>query len=256
MNPCKLGKVHLIGAGPGAADLITVRGLRLLERADIVFHDALVDENMLDWCPQAIRVPVGKRCGKHACSQSFINKRLIDAAKRHAVVVRLKGGDPMMFGRADEEISALASAGIAVEVVPGVTSALAASASLNQSLTLRGVSRSVAFCTLAQADEAETAQLPPLPQADTLAIYMGRRHAAQIARQLLSLGKALDCPVCVIEAVSTPRERHLNLTLGELAQHGAQDWMSEGAPALLLIGAVFGHRQQYAEVFADRRLRA
>jgi uroporphyrin-III C-methyltransferase len=248
-----LGKVYLIGAGPGAADLITVRGQRLLETADVVFHDALVDPAMLNWCPQATLVAVGKRCGKHSSSQAFINKRLVHAARHHAVVVRLKGGDPMMFGRADEEIGALAEAGVPFEVVPGVTSALAASASLGQSLTLRGHSRSVAFCTLAQADEADAAKLP---QADTLAVYMGRRHAAHIARQLLDQGKPADLPVCVIEAVSTPRERHLHLNLGALAQHGAQDWLSDDAPALLLIGAAFGQRHQYAQVLADRRLRA
>jgi len=250
-HPKPLGKVHLVGAGPGAADLITLRGKRLLESADVVFFDALVEQQMLDWCPQAIQVAVGKRCGRHASSQSFINKRLIDAAKRHQTVVRLKGGDPMLFGRADEEIGALSAAGIEVEVVPGVTSALAASASLGQSLTLRGVARSVAFCTLSQADAAES---PDLPQADTLAIYMGRRQAAQIAQSLLVQGRPAHCPVCVIEAVSTDRERHLTLTLSALAQGKAKDWMSDDAPALLLIGAVFGHRHQNAQVLADRRL--
>ena len=99
--------VTLVGAGPGAADLITLRGARLLAQADIVFHDALVDPTMLELCPQAIKEPVGKRCGKLSSAQHFINKRLIDAAHKHQVIVRLKGGDPMMFGRADEEIQAL-----------------------------------------------------------------------------------------------------------------------------------------------------
>jgi uroporphyrin-III C-methyltransferase len=99
------GKVYLIGAGPGAADLITVRGAKLLARADIVFHDALVEPEMLEYCPHAEKIAVGKRCGKHSTAQKFINKRLIDAALKHSVVVRLKGGDPMIFGRADEEIT-------------------------------------------------------------------------------------------------------------------------------------------------------
>ena len=146
----KTGKVYLVGAGPGAADLITVRGAKLLERADIVFHDALVEQEMLALCPDAVLVPVGKRCGKLSSAQEFINKRLIDAAQKYQTVVRLKGGDPMLFGRADEELQALKLAGISVEVVPGITAALAGAASIQQSLTLRGVSRSVAFITLAR----------------------------------------------------------------------------------------------------------
>ena len=153
MTSSTLGKVYLVGAGPSAADLITVRGAKLLEKADIVFHDALVDPAMLELCPQAIQEPVGKRCGKLSSAQHFINKRLVDAAQKHQVVVRLKGGDPMMFGRADEEIQALKQAGIEVEVVPGITAALAGAAAIQQSLTLRGVSRSVAFITLAQGNE-------------------------------------------------------------------------------------------------------
>ncbi len=148
-----LGKVYLVGAGPGAVDLITVRGAKLLEKADIVFFDALVDPAMLELCPQAIQVAVGKRCGKLSSAQQFINKRLVDAVHKHQVIVRLKGGDPMLFGRADEEIQTLKAAGIEVSVVPGITAALAGAASIQQSLTLRGVSRSVAFVTLAQGTE-------------------------------------------------------------------------------------------------------
>ena len=113
-----LGKVFLVGAGPGAADLITVRGAKLLEQADVVFYDALVDPEMLELCPQAEKIPVGKRCGKLSSAQQFINKRLVDAAQKYQIIVRLKGGDPMLFGRADEEITALKEAGIEVEVVP------------------------------------------------------------------------------------------------------------------------------------------
>ncbi len=123
-----MGKVYLIGAGPGAADLITVRGARLLEQADVVLHDALVEPAMLDYAPRARRIAVGKRCGQRSSAQHFINKQLVDAAREHAVVVRLKGGDPMLFGRADEEMRALEAAGIDYEVVPGITAALARAA--------------------------------------------------------------------------------------------------------------------------------
>lgn len=235
------GKVFLVGAGPGAADLITVRGAKLLAKADIVFHDALVEPEMLALCPQAIQVAVGKRCGKLSSTQQFINKRLVDATQKHQVVVRLKGGDPMLFGRADEELQALQAAGIEVEVVPGITAALAGAASLQQSLTLRGISRSVAFITLAQALEGQSdEQAHPIqnPTADTLVYYMGRKDAANIAKQLIinSPNHHADTPVHILEAVSTPRERHWSSTLGNLANGNANDWFNSASPALIMLG--------------------
>jgi uroporphyrin-III C-methyltransferase len=242
-NLSKLGKVYLVGAGPGAVDLITVRGAKLLDRADIVFHVALVDPAMLDLCPQAIKVSVGKRCGKLSSAQHFINKRLIDAAKKYQVIVRLKGGDPMLFGRADEEIQALKKLHIEVEVVPGITAALAGAAAISQSLTLRGVSRSVAFITLAQGTENLTnnaGQQQPIqnPQADTLVYYMGRKDAANIAQRLMrdSPDKTADTPIHILEAVSTQNERHWSSTLGELAKGKANDWFDSASPALIMIG--------------------
>ena len=243
--PPSLGKVYLVGAGPGAADLITVRGARLLEKAEIVFHDALVEPEMLHLCPQAIKVPVGKRCGKLSSAQHFINKRLVDAAKQYKTVVRLKGGDPMLFGRADEEIQSLKKVGIEVEVIPGITAALAGAASLQQSLTLRGVSRSVAFVTLAQANEGNEKQShnQPIsnPNVDTLIYYMGRKDAAKIAQQLLKQSENDDIhkqktPVHILEAVSTARERLWSSTLGELADGKANDWFDRSSPALIMVG--------------------
>ena len=234
-----LGKVYLVGAGPGAADLITVRGAKLLEQADIVFHDALVEPEMLALCPQATLVPVGKRCGKLSSAQQFINKRLVDAAKKYQVVVRLKGGDPMLFGRADEELKSLKDAGIEVEVVPGITAALAGAASIGQSLTLRGISRSVAFVTLAQATESAGAGQPLAnPTADTLVYYMGRKDAARIAQQLIkhSPNHGVDTPVQILEAVSTPCERQWSSTLSELAAGKADQWFDISSPALIMVG--------------------
>ena len=235
------GKVYLVGAGPGAADLITVRGAKLLAQADIVFHDALIESEMLALCPQAIKVAVGKRCGKLSSAQYFINKRLVDAAKQYKTVVRLKGGDPMLFGRADEELQALKNQGIEVEVVPGITAALAGAASLQQSLTLRGVSRSVAFVTLAQAIEnpdGNDKQPIPNPSADTLVYYMGRKDARQIAKQLIetSPNHTSKTPVHILESVSTPRERHWSSTLEELAKGAADQWFDSTSPALIMIG--------------------
>jgi uroporphyrin-III C-methyltransferase len=250
-NPNKLGKVYLVGAGPGAADLITVRGAKILAKADMVFHDALVDPAMLELCPQAIKKPVGKRCGQLSSAQHFINKRLIDAAQKHQIIVRLKGGDPMMFGRADEEIQALKKHQIEVEVVPGITAALAGAAAIQQSLTLRGVSRSVAFVTLAQGtnklNSTET-QAQPIqnPQADTLVYYMGRKDAASIAKQLIenSPNHARGTPVHILEAVSTQNERHWSSTLGELANGKANNWFDSASPALIMVGEALREDQQ------------
>ncbi|WP_353427888.1 uroporphyrinogen-III C-methyltransferase [Polynucleobacter sp. MWH-UH19D] len=244
-----LGKVYLVGAGPGAVDLITVRGAKLLEQADIVFYDALVDLEMLELCPQAEKVAVGKRCGKLSSAQQFINKRLVDAAKKHQIIVRLKGGDPMLFGRADEEISVLKQEGISVEVIPGITAALAGAASIQQSLTLRGISRSVAFITLAQATEnapnSNQCAIQPIvnPHADTLVYYMGRKDAAKIAKQLIEQSLVNNAsfhgnntPVHILEAVSTSRERLWSSTLEKLAAGYADDWFDNTSPALIMIG--------------------
>src|ERR1017187_6056999 len=142
-----MGKVYLVGAGPGAPDLLTLRAARLLESADIVLHDALVHPDTLVLASRARLINVGKRYGKVSTEQRFINRALIEAARTHEVVVRLKGGDPMIFGRAQEELDALAAAGIDFEVVPGVTAALAAAAMLGVSLTRRGIARTVTFLT-------------------------------------------------------------------------------------------------------------
>lgn len=244
------GKVYLVGAGPGAADLITVRGAKLLAKADIVFHDALVEPEMLALCSQAELIAVGKRCGKLSSAQQFINKRLVDATQKYQIVVRLKGGDPMLFGRADEEITALKEAGIEVEIVPGITAALAGAASIQQSLTLRGVSRSVAFVTLAQgANNVTPGQPISNPSADTLVYYMGRKDAARIAKQLIeqSPNQNNNTPVQILEAVSTQRERLWSSTLQELAAGKANSWFDSSSPALIMIGEALRGKTQLNE---------
>ncbi len=231
------GKVYLVGAGPGAADLITVRGARLLAEADVVLHDALVEPEMLALCPQAKLVAVGKRCGKHSSAQHFINKQLIDHARTHRRVVRLKGGDPMLFGRADEELRALEGAGIEVEVVPGITAALAGAAALGRSLTLRGVARSVAFATQSRAPES--AEIAAQASADSLVYYMGRDAAQRIAGELIDAGKPAGTPVAIVEAATTPRERRALLSLQALRDGAASSWFDAAQPSVLLIGDVF-----------------
>lgn len=230
------GKVVLIGAGPGAADLITVRGARLLAQAEVVLHDALVTEEMLALCPQAIKIPVGKRSGQRSTAQTFINEQLVDCARHYGLVVRLKGGDPMLFGRADEELQALEDAGIAVEIVPGITTAFAAAAAARQPLTKRGIARSVAFFTSSAApDHPEQATLP---DCDTLVQYMGGREAAATAQKLLSLGRSGSTPVIVIENCSRENQHIIRLRLSDLAQ--GLPGMS--GPVLVMIGEAMAQR--------------
>jgi uroporphyrin-III C-methyltransferase len=235
-----MGKVYLIGAGPGAVDLITLRGAALLKRADVVFYDALVRAEMLALAPGAKQVAVGKRCGRISTDQRFINRNLIEAAAKYDIVVRLKGGDPMLFGRAHEEIEALEAAGVAYEVVPGVTAALAASAELGVSLTQRGVSRSVVFATpRIGAGEDVSDWAPALTQADTAVLYMAAGQAAQIAGILEAQGMLLSTPVVLVENASLPGSRHIGCTLRGLKSGAAQGL---AGPALLLFGDVFRKR--------------
>ncbi len=237
-----LGTVYLVGAGPGAPDLLTVRAARLLERADIVFHDALVHPDTLALAVRAIKIPVGKRCGRHSTAQHFINKQLIDAAHRHAVVVRLKGGDPMIFGRSQEELDALESAGIEAEVVPGITAALAAAAQLRISLTRRGVSRSVTFATpRVGAGKDATDWSAAIRPADSAAIYMGANEAEKVMAALLAGGHAGDTPVMLCESASLPQWQAIGGKLRQLPQLTAQ---LGGGPALILVGAVFTDARQ------------
>jgi uroporphyrin-III C-methyltransferase len=235
-----MGKVYLIGAGPGAADLVTVRGAKLLSRAQVVLHDALIEPAMLDYAPDARKIAVGKRCGQRSTAQHFINKQIVDAAREHDVVVRLKGGDPMLFGRADEEMRALEAAGIEYEVVPGITAALASAAALKRSLTLRGVSRSVALATYSRAPDSD--EIREQASADSLVFYMGRDSAPEIAQQLIDAGRPGSTPVAIVEACSTERERSLTLTLEAMARGDAQDWLDASQPSLLMIGEAFAER--------------
>lgn len=230
------GVVYLVGAGPGAADLLTVRATRLLEAADIVFYDALVGRDIVDLAVRAERIAVGKRCGAHSSAQAFINKRLVDAARKHAIVVRLKGGDPMLFGRAPEEISALRAAGIRCEIIPGISAAFAAAADLGISLTERGVSRSVAFVTpRIGAGEPPAAWVKPALHADTVAIYMGRGEADPLAAALIAAGRPADTPVAVVADASLPTRVMRRGTLAQLPLLAAR---CGNAPALILVGEV------------------
>jgi uroporphyrin-III C-methyltransferase len=231
------GTVYLVGAGPGAPDLLTLRAAEILKRADIVFHDALVHPEVLALAARARKVAVGKRCGRYATAQQFINKRLVDAARAYRTVVRLKGGDPTLFGRAQEETAALAAAGVRCEIVPGITAALAAAAEAGLSLTQRGLARSVVFVTpRVGRGEAASNWAKSAASADTAVIYMGAGEAAAIAAELLAAGAARDLPVLVMENVTLPQARRLALTLAELPRISGYGF--EG-PTVIMLGAVF-----------------
>jgi uroporphyrin-III C-methyltransferase len=246
------GTVYLVGAGPGAPDLLTLRAARLLEGADIVFYDALVHPDTVALASRAQKIAVGKRCGKHSTAQQFINKRLLDAAARFETVVRLKGGDPMMFGRAQEEIAALEAAGIACEVVPGITAALAAAAQVKTSLTQRGSARSIAFATPRVGDsERASAWAHGLAAADAGAIYMGVGEAVLIAKTLIESGKPAQLPVAVVESASLPGQRIFYTTLAGLPSLADKNITG---PALILVGPQFRARAlEVAERCSDAR---
>lgn len=248
-----LGKVYLVGAGPGAPDLLTLRAAGILRNAGIVFHDALVHPDVIALAEQAEKIAVGKRCGARSTAQQFINKRLIDAAQRYDVVVRLKGGDPMLFGRAQEEITALQNAGFAFEIVPGVTAALAASAALGVSLTQRGVARNVVFVTPRVGEHEQSSDwIKSVLVADTAVLYMAAGQATEISSTLQNAGMAGATPVAIVENASLPEQRIIHTTLREMpAFHKAT------SPTLIMLGEVFRHAQEIeagiSEVLATRR---
>ena len=244
-----MGKVWLVGAGPGAPDLLTLRAARLIESADILFHDALVHPDVLALA-RCRRVNVGTRYGKVSAEQRFINRALVDAARTHERVVRLKGGDPMLFGRAQEELDALAAAGIEAEVVPGVTAALAAAASLKRSLTRRGVARTVAFLTpRVGRGESPTEWLPAALGVDSVVLYMAAGASQSIAAALIGAGKAASTPVAVVESATLPTERRVLTTLAHLA---AAPLARPEGPVVVCVGAVFADPAQIERAVADR----
>ena len=230
------GTVWLVGAGPGDPDLLTRKAERLIGAATAVFYDALVGPDELALAADHARlVPVGKRSGRHSKDQPSIDRLIVAAALAGERVVRLKGGDPAVFGRAAEELEACRNAGVPVLICPGITAASAAAASLGCSLTLRGLARKLVFVT-AHARAGERLVLDWTALADpaaTLAIYMGKAAAAEISGELRAAGLPGDTPVVVVENASLPDQRHLatRLDLLALAARGLGD-----GPAVLLIG--------------------
>ena len=229
------GCVYLVGAGPGDPELLTLRALRLLETTDVIFHDDLVPEEVLALAHRhALITSVGKRCGRPRITQAEIHTLMIDSALAGQSVVRLKSGDPLVFGRAGEEIAALQAANVPFEVVPGVTATFAAGASLALPLTDRKHASKLILCTGHHAAEKQsTAPLwsGPLPDDATLAIYMPGRDTSRIATELAATGLAADMPCCAISHAATPRQTHTLARLGELRTLACGP-----APLLLLVG--------------------
>lgn len=230
------GMVWLVGAGPGDPDLLCRKAERLLARADIVFHDALVGRSILAMAPQAEMVNVGKRAGRHSKDQRTIDRLIVEAALAGRHVLRLKGGDPSIFGRSTEEIAACAEHGVPVRICPGITAASAAAAQGLASLTLRGMARQLTFLTAhARRGEAVEHDWEALGRAKgTLAIYMGRAAAADIARHLIAAGRDPATPVLIAVNVSLPDERLLRGRLDALAFLVRA--IGQDDPTLLLIG--------------------
>jgi len=227
--PTSPGHVIFVGAGPGAADLITVRGARALARAEVVLHDALTDPALRELAPRARWVDVGKRGFCESTGQTRINALLVQQAQRAQVVVRLKGGDPSVFGRLEEELEALAQAGIASEVVPGVTSALAAAAATQRPLTRRGRGRSVSLTTaMTRAGELQATRT-----ADTEVFYMAGRQLAALGRRLREAGWPAHTPVAVVSRAGWPDQMGSDHTVGTLAQAAL---LHSGRPTVVTVG--------------------
>ena len=230
------GRVYLIGAGPGAEDLLTLRAHRLMMEADVILYDALVPQAVVDMGRRdAERISVGKRKGCHSKSQDEINDMLVELAREGKRVVRLKAGDPLVFGRAGEEMAAMRAAGVAYEVVPGITSALAAAADFELPLTLRGVASTLVFTT---GHDLKGDVLPDWARlalsGATVAVYMGRTVAALVAGRLIEGGLSEDTTVAVVENAGRADRRLLHGTLAELPRLEHETSLS--GPVMVIIG--------------------
>jgi uroporphyrin-III C-methyltransferase / precorrin-2 dehydrogenase / sirohydrochlorin ferrochelatase len=234
------GRVTLVGAGPGDPDLLTVKALRALQDADIVFYDELVSPEILDRARRdAARVPVGRRVGKPGIGQDAINKLLIEAAKSGQRAVRLKGGDPFIFGRGGEEIEALREAGVACSVVPGITAGLGAAAQFEVPLTFRHEVLRITFLTAHKATDAEAVDWSVLTDRKmTVVVYMGMTAAPAIRAGLLAAGRPPQTPVGVFARVTRPEAQAV---VGTLDQLPALVEKIDGGPAILIIGDVVAH---------------
>jgi len=243
-----VGTVYLVGAGPGDPGLLTLRGAELLERAGAVVHDALTNPALLDRAPRTAQLfDVGKRARRPSPTQASINRLLTGLARHHRTVVRLKGGDPFVFGRGGEEALALERAGVPFEIVPGVTSAVGALACAGIPLTHRGVASGVRFLTGHRAGEGSAGprgEPQPAAPADTLVVFMGLGRTAGIARDLIREGRPSDTPAAVVDRGTLPGQRVVEGTLADIGDRVAAAGLQ--GPALIVVGEVVRLRSRLA----------
>ncbi|HBL27356.1 MAG TPA: uroporphyrinogen-III C-methyltransferase [Acidobacteria bacterium] len=241
------GIVYLVGAGPGDPELLTVRGLRCLQQADVLVYDRLVAPELLDEAPEeALRIDVGKEAGHHRCRQEEINALLVRHAQAGKVVVRLKGGDPFVFGRGAEEALACAAAGVDWEVVPGVTSATSVPARAGIPVTHRGLATSFAVVT-GHCLGDDRVDWGALARIDTLLILMGLARLGEVTDRLLALGRPAEMPAAVVSQGTLPGERVVVTTLGGLAAAVARE--RPASPALVVVGEVVRLREELGSLY-------
>lgn len=249
------GSVALVGAGPGDADLLTIKALRALQDADIVFHDELVSPEILDRIRRdTARVAVGRRVGKPGIGQDAINRRMIEAAQTGQRVVRLKGGDPFVFGRGGEEVEALRAAGVSYSIIPGITAGLGGAADFEVPLTYRHEATRITFLTAHKARDAEAVDWSTLTDTRmTIVVYMGTSAAPAVRAGLLAAGRSPETPVGVFARVTRPDAQGAIGSLGDLPELARR---AEGGPAILIIGEVVRHagslrRQTPDQIISD-----
>jgi uroporphyrin-III C-methyltransferase / precorrin-2 dehydrogenase / sirohydrochlorin ferrochelatase len=244
------GRVTLVGAGPGDPDLLTIKALRALQDADVIFYDELVSPEVLDRARRdAARVPVGRRVGKPGIGQDAINRLLIDAAKSGQRAVRLKGGDPFVFGRGGEEVEALREAGVAYSVVPGITAGLGAAAESEVPLTFRGEALRITLLTAHKAKDADTVDWSTLTDSKmTVVVYMGMTAAPAIRAGLLAAGRSPQTPVGVFARATRPDSQAV---VGALEDLPALVREIDGGPAILVIGDVVAHSAPWRKANLD-----
>lgn len=238
------GKVWLVGAGPGDPELLTLKAVRALQQAQIVMIDDLVNPAVLEHCPNARVISVGKRGGCRSTPQAFIHRLMLRYSRQGKCVVRLKGGDPCIFGRGSEEADWLQQFGIEVEMVNGITAGLAGATNCGIPLTLRGVSRGVTLVTAHTQDDSTLNWAALAQGGTTLVVYMGVAKLSEIQNSLLAGGMYADMPVAMIENASLPEQRECRSSLGQMHQAAAEFQLK--SPAILVIGEVAASNQALA----------
>ncbi|QLC72547.1 uroporphyrinogen-III C-methyltransferase [Pseudomonas sp. LPB0260] len=238
------GKVWLVGAGPGDPELLTLKAVKALNQAEVVMIDDLVNPAVLEHCPGARVVPVGKRGGCRSTPQAFIHRLMLRYARQGKCVVRLKGGDPCIFGRGSEEVDWLAAHGVEVQMVNGITAGLAGATHCGIPLTLRGVARGVTLVTAHTQDDSSLNWQALAQGGTTLVVYMGVAKLAEVRESLLAGGMRADMPVAMIENASLPQQRDCRSSLATM-QRDALEFQLK-SPAILVIGEVATAQQALA----------